>query len=169
MNNHIKRIYLGELIKQAKHATHCANLMDQCEKHSTEDFFREAEHFIQHAAAISQLLWPSGSEAKKRAKYLRTELGITDDNILKNSALRNHIVHFDERLDTWANNSKGHNFVDQNIGVMIIGLDQTNYLRNYNPQNYEYTFLNEVFNLKKIQSAIEEMYHAVKTHIIVNK
>jgi hypothetical protein len=135
-----------------------------------EDFFREGEHFLHHAAAISFLLWPTNStkQAKTRATHLKTQLGIDDAvNILSNRDLRNHITHFDERLDTWAKSSLGHAVVDQNIGDMqraISGVPTTAFLRNYNPQTLEYTFLNQSFNLQNILTAMNELSQSIQTY-----
>ncbi|HAU1554438.1 TPA: hypothetical protein JBI73_05975 [Legionella pneumophila] len=137
---------------------------------SIEDFFREGEHFLHHTAAISFLLWPtknSKKQAKTRATHLKTQLGIDEGNILNNRELRNHITHFDERLDTWAENSLGHNVVDQNIGDMqraVSGVPTTAFLRNYNPQTLEYTFLNQPFNLQNILNAINDLSQSIQTY-----
>ncbi|HHL3492496.1 TPA: hypothetical protein ACQ53F_001326 [Legionella pneumophila] len=132
-----------------------------------EDFFREAEHFLHHAAAISFLLWPTKSNANVRATHLKTQLGIDETNILSNRKLRNHITHFDERIDTWTKNSLGHIVVDRNIGDMqkaISGVPTTAFLRNYNPQTLEYTFLNQSFNLQNILTAINDLSQSIQTY-----
>ncbi|HHT9910529.1 TPA: hypothetical protein ACT9LC_001695 [Legionella pneumophila] len=134
---------------------------------SIEDFFREGEHFLHHTAAISFLLWPTRNKAKTRATHLKTQLGIDEANILSNRDLRNHITHFDERLDTWAKSSLGHNVVDQNIGDMqraVSGVPTTAFLRNYNPQTLEYTFLNQSFNLQNILTAINDLSQSIQTY-----
>lgn len=169
MDKHIESIYLNELMRQIKRAIYCIQQMDQFMKtRSIEDFFREGEHFLHHAAAISLLLWPTkGQAAKARATYLKTQLGIDETNILSNRKLRNHITHFDERLDTWAKNSLRHIVVDQNIGDMqraISGVPTTAFLRNYNPQTLEYTFLNQPFNLQNILTAINGLSQSIQTY-----
>lgn len=171
MDKHIQNIYISEVAAQANRATHCAYQLDQLLKQgSSEDFFREVEHFIQHAAAISQLLWPSNKRGRKRAEYLRTYLKIKKDNILHNRDLRNHLVHFDERLDRWVEQSKRHNFVDQSIGDvhrLIKGVDSTDYIRNFNPANMEYIFLSEKFNLRDIQLAIDQIKKTIEQNRLV--
>src|SRR5207244_3057427 len=53
------------------------------------------------AAALSRYLWPSRSREPhvSRAQALRTGLGVADGSCLRNRDLRNHLEHFDERLD----------------------------------------------------------------------
>jgi thiamine kinase-like enzyme len=169
MDKYIKSIYISEIIAQANRATHCAHQLHQLlQQDSSEDFFREVEHFIQHAAAISQLLWPSNKKGRKRAEYLRTYLKIEQDNILHNRDLRNRLVHFDERLDNWVDKSKRHNFVDQSIGdvhKLIKGVEAIDYIRNFNPATMEYIFLNEKFNLRDIQVAIEQIKRLLSNSI----
>ncbi len=54
MEKFIKKIYLRELVLQANNAIHSdIKMKEALENRSNEDFFREAEHFLQHAAAIS--------------------------------------------------------------------------------------------------------------------
>lgn len=106
-------------------------------------------------------------KAEARAEKLKTQLGIEHTNILSDRQLRNHIVHFDERLDSWAKNSLGHCVVDQNIGDMqraISGIPATDFLRNYNPQTLEYTFLNQAFNLQHILDAITQLSQAIQNY-----
>ena len=55
----------------------------------------------QQAAALSRYFWPSRSHEphKSRAIHLRQGLAVSDDSPLQNRDLRNHLEHFDERLD----------------------------------------------------------------------
>lgn len=56
---------------------------------------------ISHCAAISRFFWPSVSDtlAVTRGKTLCDAFQITEDNLLRSRAMRNHVEHFDERLD----------------------------------------------------------------------
>jgi hypothetical protein len=53
------------------------------------------------AAALSRYFWPARAKEPhlSRAARLRAGLGISDDSRLRNRDLRNHLEHFDERLD----------------------------------------------------------------------
>lgn len=56
---------------------------------------------LSHCAAVSRFFWPAVKNklAVARAKTLREAFGIGDDSPLRSRAIRNHVEHFDERLD----------------------------------------------------------------------
>ena len=56
---------------------------------------------VAHAAAISRYVWPArGKEPHlSRAARLRISLGVAESSPLRSRDLRNHIEHFDEKLD----------------------------------------------------------------------
>jgi hypothetical protein len=60
-----------------------------------------AQTIALQAAALSRYCWPvRGKEPHAaRATRLRGGLGVSDASALKNRDLRNHLEHFDERLD----------------------------------------------------------------------
>jgi len=157
----IEERYLDEIIKQADRALSCAVAIEASLKKKppeyVEDVFRELEHFIQHASAISLFLW--NNSKKCRCCYLKDKLKV-DENILSNRDLRNHLVHFDTRLGKWAEDSKSHNFIDQNIGNiqnMIAGVKQDDCIRNYDPNNNTYTFCGQSFNIQDITQEVEKI------------
>ncbi|HAT2139348.1 TPA: hypothetical protein I8027_001776 [Legionella pneumophila] len=167
MDKSIEGIYLREILIQANGAIRCANQFSELLKSSQQEFFRAVEHFLHHAAAISHLLFPAREKSKTRAEHLRKILNIDEQNALKDRTLRDHLVHFDERLDNWANNSKRKNFVDHCIGdikKLVSGVDSTDYIRNFNPNNMEYIFLNETFNLNDILNAIIQIKNNIETN-----
>ena len=71
-------------------------------------FWPGFEDFVLATAQMSKMFWPitSGSEAAKKAKAargsrLRHLLGVAEDSPIYSRACRNHLEHFDERIDTW--------------------------------------------------------------------
>ncbi len=175
MNN--QRIYIIEILKQSNRAIECyQRLCYSLEHHLNEELFCEIEHFIQHAASISLLLWPSPSnksknkqQTKARGIYLSKLLEIKD-NPLKDRKLSDHLVHIDERLDDWACESTHHNFIDQNIGninQMISGIANTDCIRNFDPKTFEFNFLAEKFNLNEIYSSIIKLKDSLQNKALV--
>ena len=58
--------------------------------------------FVTATGGITTLLWPApdaGKRGARRGAHLRELLGVEDDSPLRARKLRNHLVHFDERLD----------------------------------------------------------------------
>ena len=65
------------------------------------DILSGVQNIILHGASISRYFWPARSKEPhlSRSERLRTSLGVTDDSVLKNRALRNRLEHLDENLD----------------------------------------------------------------------
>jgi hypothetical protein len=56
---------------------------------------------LQMAANVSRLFWPPREKSKARGEHLRALTGLPETHGLSDRKLRNHIEHFDERLDAW--------------------------------------------------------------------
>lgn len=61
------------------------------------------QSLVLQAAALSRYFWPARPREpyRSRAVHLREGLRITDDSPLRNRDIRNHLEHFDERLDVF--------------------------------------------------------------------
>src|SRR5258705_3487164 len=86
--------------------------------------FRSIHSFLTHAAVVSRLLWPSRprkrreedrashdrrvAHAVNRGKQVRLALGLPDEQPGDQRTLRDHLEHFDERLDDWVPTSNRH-------------------------------------------------------------
>jgi hypothetical protein len=121
------------------------------------------QSFLVAVGNISKIFWPSSSKYQKRGEELRKSLGIKDDSSIKPRNFRNHFEHFDERLKNWATSSKKHNFVDSNIGQfnMITGIDQKDFLRNFNPTSWTLIFRGDKYELKPVIEDIYDLYPKV--------
>lgn len=121
-------------------------------------------------ALISKLLWPAGRpQGKPRKAFktslqpnrgitLRTILDIRDDHLLKDRKLRDHLEHFDERLDEWATSCTSKNFVDYNIGhIGIVAGNSSSSMRNYDHHTGNFSFRNEIYNLPILIQAVKEL------------
>jgi hypothetical protein len=78
-----------------------------------ELFWMSLQTFLTFAGNVSKLLWPV-KKANKRGADLRRELGV-DGLALECRELRNHLEHFDERIDVWLESGRGQNFRDRLI------------------------------------------------------
>lgn len=95
-------------ISAVEAANFCLDRCDEWEddpemKSRDEDMILdEIQNLINCGAALSRYFWPSGKSRinRRRARHLRDALAMTDESPLKNRDLRNHLEHFDERLDT---------------------------------------------------------------------
>jgi hypothetical protein len=86
-----------------------------------EELFQKLQLIIQHAASISKFFWPirKGEKGlhKKRGRKLRTSLSISEDSALKSRVLRDHIEHFDEKLDVYLTSNFVGEFIPQDVGL----------------------------------------------------
>ncbi|MDX1782357.1 MAG: hypothetical protein R3256_13720, partial [Thalassovita sp.] len=104
---HVKEI-------ERKTAMALANIpsLNQCLQNSGEtfDLFYYLHSILVNSAAVSISFWPTREKYHARGEALRKGFGLDDEILsLKDRTLRNHIVHFDERLDEWFETSQNHN------------------------------------------------------------
>lgn len=168
MDRFIERIYLYELITQCENAVAAVQRMNTLlalQQNVAAEFFREAADFLQHTSAVSRLLWPPGSNdrvrrerAEKRGTHLRTSLGVDGDHVLRSRRLRDHLEHYDERIDDWAETSPNKNIVDNMIGPRsAIGGDaikDTDIMRLYDPSTKKFVFRGESFDVQELVNGV---------------
>lgn len=139
------------------------------------EVFRSIHSFLTHASNVSRLLWPTPPKRRKnegeeqyasrcgklkrirRAIELREALSIPDNNhVLKSRTLRDHLEHFDERLDHWEETSSHHNYVQDIIGPpnAVAGTAETDMMRWFDPSTNNFRFRGETFDLQEIATAI---------------
>jgi len=59
------------------------------------------QNILLQSGALSRYFWPSRSAHNSRGIQLRKALQVSDDSPLKSRTVRDHIEHFDEKLDTY--------------------------------------------------------------------
>jgi len=168
MDRFIERIYLNELITQCENALTASKRMNEllgAQQNTVAEFFREAADFLQHTSAASKLLWPPGNSnkargerAKNRGKHLRASLGVDGEHALRSRRLRDHLEHYDERIDDWAETSPNKNIVDNMIGQRsAIGgnaIKDTDIMRLYDPSAKKFIFRGESFDVQDLASGV---------------
>jgi hypothetical protein len=176
MQPQVERIYLRELVMQCRYALGSAAEMNNLLKaEMSEPFFRETHAFLAHAAAASRILWPPGNKApraKARAEELRSVLQIGDGHGLEKRALRNHLEHFDERLDQWAQDTLHGAFIDLCIGpvqTFLAGpaVSRGDFLRVFEPDRKVFTFRGEEFDIQGLVVGIEEVMRAADRRLTI--
>ena len=143
------------------------------------EVFRGIHSFLTHAGNVSKILWPGTVPKQKRnetdnqyqqrirkikravlrATELRDELRLPKEHILKSRKLRNHLEHFDEKIDDWEEHSKNKNFAQDYIGPpnAIVGIAGTDSMRSFNPSDGTFLFRGETFSLKVIATALDNL------------
>ena len=175
MDDFLQSIYLGEIAQECDFCfSTVAKMNEQLENDmkNQSDFFKDASDLVNHAAAISRMLWPPNDKNKqkrvratRRGKALRKILDVQYNHPIQNRKLRNHFEHFDERLDDWAHNSRNKNIVRNLIGSPnAIGgdaIDATDIINSYDPSTRIYSFRGESFNIQELVNAITDINQRV--------
>lgn len=65
-------------------------------------FWADVQSLLAAAANISKILWPQRKQSADRGTDLRNVLAVKEDSPLQARTVRNHLEHFDERLESWA-------------------------------------------------------------------
>jgi hypothetical protein len=141
------------------------------------EVFRSIHSFLTHASNVSRILWPALPRRKKRESDeayivrirrfdrisrsidLRAQLDLADEHLLKDRTLRDHLEHFDERLDQWRKVNETKRFADIIVGPpdMISGQDRSEILRWLNPATMNFYFRGDVFDLQAIAMGIRQI------------
>ena len=148
---------------------------------NTGEVFSAIHHFLIHVSNIVKILQPSYEKYEKNEKEKADQLKKRAERIFDNYPelpkidkkdihIRNHLEHFDERIDAWIKNSKNHNFADKNIGDIgptqaIQGLDPKDSFRWFTPKGKIIYFADDKYNLEDLFNYVQ----AVKKGIISPK
>lgn len=117
--------------------------------HTMDDIpsiFLYVHHFLIHATNIDKLL--DVDPDSFRGKIISSEIDFTGIDLKPFRRLRNHLEHFDERLDDWVKNYDGHAFFDMNLVTGTKGFPQKAYLRALDGDIFK--FHGEDYNLTEL-------------------
>lgn len=163
MDPHVEEAYLREILIQSEYGLLAVTSTNELVREASPVlFFREAQAFLAHAAAISRILWPPGKNnatAQARGLHLRTVLGVDDTHALRARTLRDHLEHFDERLDRWSQETTHGAIIDLHIGpTSVIGgpaVGRGDFLRVYEPERKVFTFRGDEFDMQALVTGLE--------------
>jgi hypothetical protein len=88
--------------------------------------------------------------SRARAVILQEALALANvEHVLKKRTLRDHLEHFDERLDHWQKTSINKNIFQDYIGPKggVVGIDDADMMRQLDPTTGEFLFRGETYNL----------------------
>jgi hypothetical protein len=142
------------------------------------EVFRSIHSLLTHASNVSRLFWPAPPRRKTgeskaayrercacdpklmRGRDLRDAVGLPQHgHTLRSRQMRDHLEHFDERLDDWQRASKNMNFFNDYIGPVggISGVDPTDQMRWFDPTTYHLWFRGEEYDLSAVAAAVEDV------------
>ncbi len=135
------------------------------------------QSFLTATANVSKIFWPpdknkNPSKAERRRKRglkLKEELGISSDS-LKKRTIRNHFIHFDERIDKWA--KKEGNLFYRIIGsleaIKMGNIEPKEFFHHYDPMTKVITFYRNPYHLEDIKKEIQDIQQKVKQHHLLS-
>ncbi len=124
--------------------------LDAEKRSSVEEIFLSLQHFLGHAAIVHRILCPR--ESSKREQVLSSRLDLCGIDIEPFRKLRNHLEHFDERLDKWVAKYQGEPFFDMNIVTETRGFPKVAFLRALD--GHIYKFHGEDYDLEQLHRAL---------------
>jgi len=173
MDNYLKRVFINEVNNQCRFAIFAFNNIRISSTNLKLELinnyipFYYIHSFLTHTGNLSKILWPNPNDEKlqSRGEVLRQELNIIEDLYIKNRKFRNHIEHYDERIDRWAESSERRNFADMNIMSslnVILGIDPKDFFRTFNPEEMIFYFNHDEYHLVQAVKEIEDTYDKSK-------
>jgi hypothetical protein len=151
--------YIQEAIAQAEYALMAYGEYEKSmDAADTKLVFYHLHHFVLHVTNIDKLLFPK--ENKFRLEILKNIQEKAKIEISSIRKLRNHLEHFDERLDSYVKNYKGQVFFDCNIVTGSKGFPKKDFLRAVDGEIYK--FYGENFDLTEIYSHLPPLIKTLK-------
>jgi len=153
--------YIQEAISQAEYSLLAYNEYKRAMLvGDTNLVFYHLHHFVLHVTNIDKLLFPKANSFRQQVlDCIKDKVQI---NIEKSSIrrLRNHLEHFDERLDTYVKSYEGQTFFDCNIVTGCKGFPERDFLRAIDGNTYK--FYGENFDLAEIHSHLVPLIEILK-------
>ncbi len=142
------------------------------------EVFRAIHSFLAHTSNTSRLFWPSVPARRhseqahryaarlstldrvQRAEALRDAFALVDDSPLRARTLRDHLEHFDERMDHWRTTSVRQNMVNDMIGPLnaIQGIEPSDMFRCFDPGSKSFIFRGETFDLQSLATEVGRVH-----------
>lgn len=145
------QFYTQEAQSQIEYAKYAWAMFENAEKRGcVEEIFLHLQHFLSHTANIDKTLDPKkGSE---REQILRGHVDLSGIDLKPFRRLRNHLEHFDERLDFWVSKYDGSPFFDMNLVAGAKGFPNKAFLRALDVRTYK--FHGEDFDLDQLHNIL---------------
>ena len=130
---------------------------------AADDVARAYYHLQAYLAAVSLLsliLWPkSAKEEERRGRDLRFGLQVRDDSPLRDRGMRNHFLHFEQRLEAFlAEPREGFRlYEDLNMHADDAPLPPRQRLRHFDPLTMTLTVRGDRYALRPVHQAIVEL------------
>lgn len=124
----------------------------------TGDVWVAIQNLLSASGNISKALWGSGGRHAEARRTLRESLKVADDSPLREVVLRNHLEHYDERIDRWWETSKQHHYLDMAVlDLDTVYIEDADAFRVLDPDTLQVIFWGERFDLPGLIEAVSEL------------
>jgi len=159
------RMFQRQVLLQCKFVQMAAaQLNDSLRERNSEATFYALQNLLNAAANISKVLWGQSGRLTSERKAVRDSIGIQDDSPFQTVTMRNNYEHFDDRIDTWWQQSKRHNAADCNImpRAEIRGIDDIDRFRAFDPVTNDLSFWGQDFNVQELIDEVQRIFPKLK-------
>jgi hypothetical protein len=154
------QVYLQETNTQIEFAKRSYEAFQSAKASNTvEDVFLHLHHFLIHVANIYKIL--AIKPDTDRHNILTGHIDLTGIDLNPFQKLRNHLEHFDERLDQWVKDYDGHPFFDKNIVTGAKGFPKKAFLRALDDDTFK--FQGEDYDMAELYIFIVEIERRLTT------
>lgn len=139
------------------------NLNEALAREDEDSLWMACQMFVVGAGNVSKALWGDGRNRKRVApqrQTLRDSLDVDDSSPLFTVALRNHLEHYDERIDQWWAESTTRNHLDRMVGPpsMVVGLSDIDRFRVFDPAAASIIFWGQQYELQPLADEAARVY-----------
>ena len=139
----------------------------------------EIDTILESAHRISLILFPKNWAKQKksddekfwgqRGERLRGILGVLDSSPLANQLLRNHVAHFDERIDRWFRGSDNKTYGRRMLGsrndTERLGVNSEDILSMYDPTSGVYAFWEDDLDMRSVERELKMIELAARNFL----
>ncbi len=160
------KIYLQEAKAKADFAKRSFSAFRDAERRSSLfDVFFHLHHFLVHATNIDRIL--DTQPGSDRHAILDGRVDLSSVDLKPFRRLRNHLEHFDERLDRWVRDFDGQALFDMNIITGGKGFPAKAFLRALDGDIFR--FHGESYDMVELYSAVVEIDRRLTTALDVER
>jgi len=152
-------IYIREISDNAEFARHAyAEYLAALERKDLSSLFTHIHYFLIHITNIDKLI--DCNKNQFRRNILASRVDFSPINLKTFRRLRNHLEHFDERIDAWIEKYYGCPFFDLNLVTGCIGFPKEQALRALD--GHTYLFHGEEYDLLELYNELEKVITLVE-------
>ena len=148
------RIHVQEAMTQVHFAKRSYAAFREAEsRKAVVDIFFHLHHFVGHATSVERIL--DAQPGIVRRAILAGHIDLSGVEFTPFRRLRNHLEHFDERVDRWIAENDGHTFFDMNVVTGTIRFLNKAFLRALDGEVFK--FHGEDYDMQQLHTLVLEI------------